>query len=115
MTDIHEIGDRIYRINTPVPEIPGGFSFNQIRVVDDEPLLFHTGGRRLFPGVRAAIERVLPIEKLRWIGFSHRTRRTRHLDKLARLEPRTLVCMHGSAWIGDGAGLLRALADALDA
>src|SRR5512132_4086688 len=71
MTRIDEIGDRIYRIHTPLPEVPGGFSFNQILVVDDEPLLFHTGGRRWFPGVRAALERVMPIERLRWVGFSH--------------------------------------------
>ena len=71
MTDIDEIGDRIYRVNTPVPEIPGGFSFNQYLVVDDEPLLFHTGGRGLFPAVSAAIETVIPLAQLRWIGFSH--------------------------------------------
>src|SRR5215475_5866792 len=71
MTSIDEIGDGIYRVNTPVTEVPGGFSFNQILVVDDEPLLFHTGGRRFFAGIRDAIERVLPIAKLRWIGLSH--------------------------------------------
>jgi flavorubredoxin len=230
MTDINEIGDGIYRVHTPVTEIPGGFSFNQILVVDDEPLLFHTGGRRLFAGVRAAIERVMPVAKLRWIGFSHveadecgainelfavaphatavtgfvganisladtadrparalannealvtgkrtftwldtphlphgwecgymfeNTTKTLlcgdlftqpgavtppttdgdilgpseafrahmdylshstlargHLERLAALAPRTLACMHGSAWIGDGGKLLRALADA---
>jgi flavorubredoxin len=71
MTDISEVEAGIYRINTPVPDMPGGFSFNQYLVVDEEPLLFHTGGRGLFPAVRAAIARVLPVEKLRWIGFSH--------------------------------------------
>ena len=234
MTQLDEIGDRIYRIHTPVPEIPGGFSFNQILVLDDEPLLFHTGGRRLFAGVRAAVERVLPIDRLRWIGFSHleadecgaldeflaaaphatavtgqigatialadsavrparpladgeelatgsrrftwfdaphvphgwecgylletttrtllcgdlftqpgadharavvdgdilgpseafrarldyfsHTRAVRlRLERLAAAAPRTLACMHGAAWTGDGARLLRALADALDA
>jgi flavorubredoxin len=233
MTHIDEISDRIFRIHTPAPELPGGFSFNQILVLDDEPLLFHTGGRRMFPGVRAAIERVLPFERLRWIGFSHvesdecgalpdmlaaaphataiasgvgamislgdsidrpargladgevlvtgtrtftwldtphlphgwecgflfeattktllcgdlftqpgadhppvverdilgpseafraqmdyfsHTRLARaHLEKLAATSPRTLACMHGSAWTGDGARLLRALADVLDA
>ncbi len=70
-TSIAEIGDGIYRIHTPIPEMPGGFSFNQYLVVDDEPLLFHTGGRKLFQGVRDAIARVMPPEKLRWISFSH--------------------------------------------
>lgn len=71
MTRIDPIADGIYRINTPVPEVPGGFSFNQYLVVDDEPLLFHTGGRRSFSAVRDAIARVIPVEELRWIAFSH--------------------------------------------
>ena len=49
-TNVHEIAAGIYRINTPVP-LPTGvmFSFNQYLVADDEPLLFHTGPRRMFP------------------------------------------------------------------
>jgi flavorubredoxin len=70
-TNVHEIADGIYRISTPVDVVPGGFTFNQYLVVDDEPLLFHTGPRRLFPRVREAVARVLPPERLRWIGFSH--------------------------------------------
>jgi len=72
-TNVHEIADGIYRINTPVPPeaIPGGFSFNQYLIVDDESLLFHTGPRRLFPLVREAIEAVIPVAKLRHIAFSH--------------------------------------------
>jgi len=71
-TNVHEIADGIYRINTPVP-LPngGGFSFNQYLIVDDEPLLFHTGLRKLFPLVREAVASVVPIESLRYIGFSH--------------------------------------------
>jgi flavorubredoxin len=72
-TNVHEVADGIYRINTPLPPavVPGGFSFNQYLVVDDEPLLFHTGPRRMAPLVREAIESVMPIGRLRWIGFSH--------------------------------------------
>ncbi len=70
-TNLHEIAPGIYRINTPVP-IPGGdFSFNQYLVADDEPLLFHTGMRGLFPVVSEAISKVLPLEKLRYLAFSH--------------------------------------------
>jgi flavorubredoxin len=234
-TGIHEVADGIYRVSTPVGmgSDPAGFTFNQYLVVDEEPLLFHTGPRGLFPGIREAVARVLPVERLRWIGFSHveadecgslndwlrlapravpiasrvavmtsvgdladrspraladgeglslgRRRVTwldtphlphgwdsgllfeestrtllagdlftqpgsgaqalttadilgpsealrstldyyahghdqrHHLERLARLAPTTLACMHGSAWQGDGAALLLALADALEA
>lgn len=72
-TRVDEIADGIFRICTPVPPsvIPGGFTFNQYLIVDDEPLLFHTGSRRMFPLVKAAIETVIPVAKLRHIGFSH--------------------------------------------
>jgi hypothetical protein len=36
------------------------------------------------------------------------------LERLAAEKPTTLACMHGSAWRGDGAQLLRAVADALE-
>ena len=72
-TNVHEIASGIYRISTPVSleGVPGGFTFNQYLVVDEEPLLFHTGPRRLFPEVRNAVATVLPVERLRWIGLSH--------------------------------------------
>jgi flavorubredoxin len=73
-TRIDEIADGIYRIATPVaPSVapPIGFSFNQYLLLDDEPLLFHTGLRRIFPQVRDAIARVMPLERLRWVSFSH--------------------------------------------
>jgi flavorubredoxin len=72
-TNIHEIADGIYRINTPVviEGGPGGFSFNQYLIVDDEPMLFHTGPRRMFPLVREAVASVLAVERLRYIGLSH--------------------------------------------
>jgi flavorubredoxin len=71
-TSVHEIAASIYRIATPI-RFPSGleFSFNQYLVVDEMPLLFHTGLRRIFPLVREAVGRVLPIERIRYIGFSH--------------------------------------------
>jgi len=71
-TNIQQIADGIYRINTPVP-LPDGqaFSFNQYLLVDDAPLLFHTGPRQLFPLVRDAVAAVLPVERLRYVGLSH--------------------------------------------
>ena len=70
-TNLNEIAPGIYRINTPV-ETPGGpFNFNQYLVADERPLLFHSGPRAMFPLVREAIERVLPLEQLRYVGLSH--------------------------------------------
>ena len=72
-TSIDEIADGIYRLSTFVPEIapPAGFTFNQFLVLGDEPLLFHTGLRRMFPLVSAAVSRIMPVESLRWITFGH--------------------------------------------
>lgn len=153
-TNIQEIADGIYRINTPV-DLPGGgaFSLNQYLVVDEAPLLFHTGPRQLFPLVHEAIAAVMPVERLRYIGlshfeadesgaqpghgeqaltegdifgpsegfrqpmdyFAHGPNTADTLLRLARTKPRTLACMHGSAWQGDGGSLLRQLAEALTA
>jgi len=233
-TNVHEVASGIYRINTPVVvEGGGGFSFNQYLITDDEPLLFHTGPRKMFALVREAVASVLPVEDLRYIAlshveadecgslnewlmvapqsvplcgtvaamvsisdladraphaladgellrlgthtvrwfdtphvphawecgflaenltstllcgdlftqggtdlppltesdilgpseafrhemdyFSHTTHARATLERLAATNPATLACMHGSAWRGDGAALLRALADALSA
>lgn len=73
-TNVHEIASGIFRISTPVPpsEMPGGFTFNQILIRDEEPLLFHTGFRRMFPLVREAVAHVLgDAAKLRYVAFSH--------------------------------------------
>lgn len=72
-TQVHEIADGIFRLSTWVPEIapPAGFVFNQYLVRDDQPLLFHTGTKAMFPNVRDAVARVLPPERLRWISFGH--------------------------------------------
>ncbi len=72
-TNINEIADGIYRINTPLPPsvVPGGFSFNQYLIVDDAPMLFHTGPRKMFPLVREAVQSVMPVERLRYVAFSH--------------------------------------------
>jgi flavorubredoxin len=71
-TNVHEVTDGIYRINTPVViKGAGGFSFNQYLIMDDEPLLFHAGLRKMFPLVREAVASVLPVGRLRYISFSH--------------------------------------------
>lgn len=229
-TNVHEVVDGIFRINTPV-DVAGGFSFNQYLILDDKPLLFHTGLRKMFPLVYEAVGSITSVKDLHYIAFSHfeadecgslnewlsaapkaspvcsevasmvsindvadrsaiamaegdalslgkhtvkwldaphlphgwetgyliekstrtllcgdlftqgganlpavtesdilepseafrksmdyfsySTKATELLEKLAREEPNTLLCMHGSAWKGDGAFLLRALGKSL--
>jgi flavorubredoxin len=72
-TRVTEISPCIYRLSTFVPSIapPAGFTFNQFLVLGNEPLLFHTGLRRMFPLVQAAVSGIIPLDRLRWICFGH--------------------------------------------
>lgn len=70
-TCIDEIAPGIYRISTPVSAVPGGFSFNQYLIADEEPLLFHTGLRHTYQLVAEAIAAVMPVQRLRHVSFSH--------------------------------------------
>ena len=71
-TTVDEIADRIYRLSTFVPDIgPTGFTFNQFLIDADEPAIFHTGPRAMFPSVSEAIASVMPLDRLRWIMFGH--------------------------------------------
>jgi hypothetical protein len=125
-TNTYEIADRIFRLSTCVPEAaPGGFTFNQFLVDADDPLLFHTGPRRMFPLVSQAIARIIPLKRLRWITFGHvesdecgatalsgATAST--IRRLAAPEPQMLALMHGSSTRTRCGGSLLALADAYD-
>src|SRR5262245_3828507 len=68
-TSVTEIANKIYRISTYVE--PADLRFNQYCIDADEPLIFHTGLLRLFPLVSAAVAKVIPLEKIRWITFGH--------------------------------------------
>jgi flavorubredoxin len=68
-TRITEVADGTYQTTTYVEE--ANFSFNQYVVTGEEPLLFHTGGRGLFPLVSDAIAGVMPVDSLRWVTFGH--------------------------------------------
>ena len=71
-THTHEIADGVHRLSTVVPEAaPGGLTFNQYLLTGDEPLLFHTGARQLFPLVSEAVAQVIDVDQLRWISFGH--------------------------------------------
>jgi flavorubredoxin len=72
-TKISEIADGIFRLSTFVPNIapPAGFAFNQFLIMGEEPLMFHTGLRKMFSLNREALSRIIAPEKLRWIAFGH--------------------------------------------
>jgi flavorubredoxin len=72
-TVINEIADGIYRLSTFVPAVapPAGFTFNQFLVLGDEPLMFHTGLRKMFGLNRDALSRIIAPERLRWIAYGH--------------------------------------------
>ena len=66
---ITEIAPETYRLSTWAPQY--GIQMNQFLVRDDEPLLFHTAFRKLFPTTRAAVAKLLDPARVRWIGYSH--------------------------------------------
>ncbi len=72
-TRIAEIAPGVHRLSTWVDAVapPAGFSFNQFLIEADEPMLFHCGHRAMFPLISAAVARIMPLEKLRWISFGH--------------------------------------------
>lgn len=71
-TKIDEIADGIFRLSTFTPDLPpDGFTFNQYLIKAEQPLLFHCGGRALFPLVSKAAKKVLPLNTIRWISFGH--------------------------------------------
>lgn len=69
MTTITEIAPDLYRISTFVAD--ADLQFNQFLVRDEQPLLYHTGMRGLFPVVKEAVAQLVDPATLRWIGFSH--------------------------------------------
>ena len=70
---VDEVADGIYRISTYLPDVVAshGLTINQFLVLADEPLLFHTGLRTTFPETVAAVARLVPVERLRWLSFGH--------------------------------------------
>lgn len=68
-TTVDEIGSNIYRLSTYIPE--ADFMFNQFLIDAEEPLLFHTGLRSLFPLVSSAVAKIIPVDRLKWITFGH--------------------------------------------
>ena len=109
-TLIDEIAPDVFRLSTYVPEIaaPAGFSFNQFLVRGDEPFLFHTGMRQLFPLVSDAIDKVVGLDRLRWISFAHV-----EADECGSLNQLLAVAPHAAAIHGPTA-ILTSLNDLAD-
>jgi flavorubredoxin len=70
VSEVHEIAEDVYRIATFLPD-PVNLTFNQFLIMDERPLLFHTGQRALFPETVEAVRRVLDPSGLRYISWSH--------------------------------------------
>lgn len=72
-TQVSEIAAGVYRFSTWVAQVapPAGFTFNQFLIDGDEPMLFHCGQRQLFPLLSETVRRIMPLDRLRWIGFGH--------------------------------------------
>lgn len=104
-THVDEVAAGIYRISTPLDVVPGGFTFNSYLIVDEEPLLFHTGLRQLFPLTVEAIRAVMPVERLRWIGGSHFEG-----DEFGALNELLAAAPEATAF-GSGIGVLTSLND----
>src|SRR5277367_4303431 len=70
---IDEIAEQVYRVSVFVPHAGGGagFTFNHFLIGGDEPMLFHCGLRKMFPLVSAAIATIMPVDRIRWLGFGH--------------------------------------------
>jgi flavorubredoxin len=98
-TRIDEVAPAIFRISTFVPEAgPAGFTFNQFLLRGEEPMLFHTGPRALFPAVSAAFARIAPVATLRWIHFGHvEADECGAMNQWLAAAPQAQVCHGGTA------------------
>jgi len=68
-TRVTEVAEGVHQLTTHITEID--FGFNQYLIAAEEPMLFHTGMRGLFPLVSDAVSRVVPLDGLRWVSFGH--------------------------------------------
>ncbi|MEY2553311.1 MAG: hypothetical protein QOC57_1171 [Ilumatobacteraceae bacterium] len=68
-TRVTEVADGVHQLTTHIAEMD--FGLNQYLIAAEEPMIFHTGMRGLFPLVSAGISGVVPLETLRWVSFGH--------------------------------------------
>ena len=108
-TRIDEIADGIYRLSSWVAAInpPAGFTFNQFLIKADQPMLFHLGHRHMFPAIAAAAAKLVPLERLRFLAYSHaEADECGALNEWLAAAPQASVA-HGAVgcaiWLGDAA------------
>jgi flavorubredoxin len=71
-TQVEEIAPDIFRMSTWVPDITEhGFTFTSSCSPATNRCCSTLGSGKLFPVVSEAVNRVIPLEKLRWISFGH--------------------------------------------
>ena len=69
MTTIDEIAPDLFRLSVYAPGLD--MQFNHFLVRDEEPLLFHTGLRGMFPLLREAVASLIDPARLLFIAWSH--------------------------------------------
>jgi flavorubredoxin len=69
MYTINEIAPDVYRISVFAPNFQ--LQFNHFLIKDDQPLLYHTGLKQMFPILYEAVKTLIDPRTIRWIGFSH--------------------------------------------
>ena len=108
-TRITEIADGIYRLSTLVPEVnpPAGFTFNEFLIRAEQPMLFHLGHKKMFPQIAAAVAKILPVESLRVIAYSHvEADESGGLNEWLEAAPNATVAhtpVGCAIWLGDAA------------
>ena len=90
---VTEIAQDHYLISVYVPEF--NLRFNHFLIRDEEPLLFHTGMKHMFPLVRDGVARVIDPATIRWISFSHY-----EADECGALNEWLQVAPHATALCG---------------
>ena len=69
MTTISEIAPDVFSICTYIEQ--ADLQFRQFLIRDEQPLLYHTGTRRMFERVRDAVGQIMDPKSVRWVAFSH--------------------------------------------
>ena len=93
-TRIDEIAPDTFRISIYVERF--SLQFNHFLIRDEEPLLYHTGMRGMFPQMREAVATLIDPATLRWISWSHF-----EVDECGALNEWLAVAPHATPAVGE--------------